>query len=254
MVQPDKRKIRQRFARAAATYDRQAVVQRGVAERLLHLLASHMGEQPRRVLEIGCCTGILTAGLVRRYPGITDLFANDLVPQFEPLVAARIPPGVRLEFLGGDIEAIPLPDALDLVISSSTLHWLENLPDLLDRLHARMARHATLCFSIYGPGNLRELRELTGIGLDYHSLAELRRMVGQRFTVVACEEELITHHCPDPLALLQHLRQTGVNALATEPWSRPRLGDFIRQYERRFGRQGRVGLTYHPVYCLARKS
>ena len=252
-MQPDKGKIRQRFARAAATYDRQAVVQQEVAARLLRLLARHTGGPPRRVLEIGCCTGILTAGLIRQYPGITDLYVNDLVPQFEPLVAARIPPGVRLEFLGGDIEAMALPDALDLVISSSTLHWLENLPALLDRLHDRMARHATLCFSIYGPGNLRELRELTGIGLDYRSLAELRQMLAQRFSVVSCEEELLTHLCPNPLALLQHLRQTGVNALATVPWSRPRLGDFIRQYEHRFACQGGVGLTYHPVYCLARK-
>jgi malonyl-CoA O-methyltransferase len=252
-VQPDKRKIRQRFARAAATYDRQAMVQQGVAARLLRLLARHMETPPRRVLEIGCGTGILTAGLTRQYPGITDLYANDLVPQFEPLVSSRVPPEMHLEFLGGDIETMALPDSLDLVISTSTLHWLENLPDLLNRLHARMARPATLCFSIYGPGNLRELREITGIGLDYRSLAELRQMVGQRFTVVSCEEELITHHCPDPLTLLQHLRQTGVNALATEPWSRPRLGDFIRQYERRFGRREGVGLTYHPVYCLARK-
>jgi len=252
-VQPDKRKIRQRFARAIATYDRQAVVQREVGERLLRLLAEHMGEPSRRVLEIGCCTGILTAGLVLQYPGITDLFVNDLVPQFEPMVAARIPAGVRLEFLAGDIETMALPDSLDLVISSSTLHWLENLPELLDRLHARMARNATLCFSVYGPGNLRELREITGIGLDYHSLAQLRQMVGQRFAVVSCEEELITHHCPDPLAVLLHLRQTGVNALTAEPWSRPRLSDFIRKYERRFGCRGGVGLTYHPVYCLARK-
>lgn len=252
-MQADKGKIRQRFARAAVTYDRQAFVQQGVAERLLRLLATHRETPPRRVLEIGCCTGILTAGLTRQYPGIKDLYANDLVPQFEPLVAARVPPGVRLRFLGGDIETIALPDSLDLVISSSTLHWLENLPALLSRLHARMAPHATLCFSIYGPDNLRELREITGIGLDYHSLAELRQMVAKRFTLVSCEEELLTHHCPDPLALLLHLRQTGVNALATGSWNRSRLGDFIRQYEHRFGRPGGVGLTYHPVYCLARK-
>ncbi|MHB8809189.1 MAG: malonyl-ACP O-methyltransferase BioC [Desulfobulbaceae bacterium] len=252
-MQADKGKILQRFARAAATYDRQAIVQQGVASRLLRLLASHLETPPRRVLEIGCCTGILTAGLTRQYPGITNLYANDLVPQFEPLVAARIPPGVHFKFIGGDIEAIALPDGLDLVISSSTLHWLENLPALLDRLHARMTRHATLCFSIYGPGNLRELREITGIGLDYRSLPELRQMIARRFTLVSCEEELITHLCPDPLALLLHLRQTGVNALPAEPWSRPRLNDFIRQYEQRFGRQEGVGLTYHPVYCLARK-
>jgi len=252
-VQPDKRKIRQRFARAAATYDRQAVVQQVVAERLLGLLAVHTEEPPRRVLEIGCCTGILTAGLARQYPGITDLYVNDLVPQFKPLVTARVPPRMRLQFLEGDIETIALPGSLDLVISSSTLHWLKNLPDLLDRLHARMARHSILCFSLYGPSNLQELREITGIGLDYHALAELRQMVAKRFTVASCKEELITHHCPDPSALLLHLRQTGVNALATAPWSRSQLKEFSRQYQGRFGGQQGVTLTYHPVYCLARK-
>lgn len=253
-MQPDKRKIRQRFARAAATYDRQAMVQQGVAARLLRLLDRHMGEPPRRVLEIGCSTGILTAGLTRQYPGIIDLYANDLVPQFKPLIAQRVPLQMHLEFLAGDIESIALPDDLDLVISSSTFHWLADLPALLNRLHGRMTLNGTLCFSIYGAENLRELREITGIGLDYHSLTALREMVAQRFTLVACEEELLTIHGKDPLALLQHLRQSGVNALETGSWSRARLADFTRQYAARYGEDDRVPLTYHPVYFLARRT
>ena len=252
-MRADKNKIRQRFARAATTYDRQAVVQREVAARLLRLLADHQGAPPRRALEIGCCTGILTAGLTRQYPELIELYLNDLVPEFQPLAAARVPGRVRLEFLAGDIETIALPAGLDLVVSSSTLHWLADLPALFARLHARMNEHATLCFSVFGPDNFRELRAITGIGLDYHSREELQRMVAQHFTVLACEEELRGHHCPDPGALLRHLRQTGVNALATAPWSRGQLREFSRQYQHRFGVPGGVGLTYHPVYCLARK-
>ncbi|MHB1350826.1 MAG: malonyl-[acyl-carrier protein] O-methyltransferase BioC [Desulfobulbus sp.] len=253
MALPDKQTIRLRFAGAAATYDRQALVQQEVANRLLRLLASHPAPPPRRVLEIGCCTGILTAGLIRRFPGISALYVNDLVPEFAPLVAARVPAGTPLHFLAGDIETIDLPERLDLVVSSSTLHWLSDLPALLDRLHERLNQQGILCFSIYGTDNLRELREITGIGLDYHSLSELRQMVAARFTLLSCEEELLPLHLPDPLALLHHLRQTGVNALRKETWTRARLDEFSRKYMERFRSAHGVSLTYHPIYCLARK-
>lgn len=252
-MMPDKHLIRLRFARAAATYDQQAVVQRAVADRLLRLLAEHPGPPFRRVLEIGCGTGILTGGLLRRFAGLTSLYVNDLVPEFAPLVAARVPPELHLEFLAGDIETIPLPGELDLVLSSSTLHWLADLPGLLARLHSRMNRHATLCFSLYGPRNLREVRELTGIGLEYHPLAAIKEMVAAHFTLLACREELLTYPAPDPLALLTHLRQTGVSGLAAPRWSRARLQDFVQGYRRRSSGPGGGSLTYHPVYCLARK-
>ncbi len=249
----DKQTIRQRFARAAATYDRQAVIQQRVADRLLALLAQAGGPPPRRVLEIGCCTGLLTSRLVRQYGNIKTLYVNDLVSSFKPRVAAAVPAGSDLVFLAGDIEILDPPPALDLVISSSTFHWLEDLPPLLNRLKDRMTPGSRLAFSLYGPDNLREVREITGIGLDYYSLSELRELVGRHFSVLACEEERHTFTFADPLALLHHLRDTGVNALNSGPWGRKRLHSFDREYRHRYGGQEGVTLTYHPLYCLAFK-
>lgn len=249
----NKDRIQQRFARAAATYDDQAVIQLKVAQRLLALMEEHILSPPDRILEIGCCTGLLTAMLHRMFKKVSAFYVNDLVPDFQTAVAERLDHDPLLIFLPGDIEQLDIPENLDLVVSSSTLHWLEDLPALFQTLYSRLAPGGTLCFSIYGTANLKELREITGIGLEYYSLADLKSLVGNSFDILACDEEEIPLRFDDPLALLNHLRKTGVNALDTAPWTRSRLNRFQQEYTSRFGRDGQVVLTYHPVYCIARK-
>ncbi|GAB4341331.1 MAG: malonyl-ACP O-methyltransferase BioC [Desulfobulbaceae bacterium] len=249
----NKDRIQQRFARAAATYDRQAFIQLKMARRLLGLLDEHLSSPPRRLLEIGCCTGLLTEQLVRCFPAAETFFVNDLVPAFEETVRRRTGGAPQVRFLPGDIERIDIPADLDLVVSSSTLHWLADLPGFLRRLATRLPAGATFCFSIYGPENLAEVREITSIGLDYRGSGDLRRLVGERFDLLALEEEKAVLFFDDPLALLNHLRETGVNALDAPPWTRSRLEYFRQEYMARFSVGDRVFLTYHPVYCVARR-
>jgi len=247
----NKERIRWRFARAADTYDDQAVIQRRVADRLMHLVGQHAVLYPRRVLEIGCCTGLLTRRLAESYPGLAKLYVNDLVPEFEKTVAERIPGIIDFTFLQGDIESITLPDNLDLILSSSTFHWLENLPSLIARLPGHMSPEGILAFSMYSKDNFHEIREITGTSLHYYEPEELKELVGSRFQILSFEEELIRFTFNDPLDILHHLQKTGVNALDKTVWTFSRLQDFIRKYRDRFSDQGRVYLTYHPVYCVA---
>lgn len=249
----NKERIRLRFTRAAATYDSQAVIQLQVADKLLALLLEHVPQPPGRVLEIGCCTGLLTERLYKVYRGMETLYVNDLVPDFKTLVMDRLENDSRLTYLPGDIEHIDIPDNLDLIISSSTFHWLEDLPLLFQKVDTSLAREGSICFSIYGPGNLAEIREVAGIGLKYLSLAELQALVGNYFDILAIEEEKLTLHFADPLTMLNHLRETGVNALDTEPWTRSQLDSFAREYTELFGSEGQIPLTYNPIFCIARK-
>lgn len=249
----DKNTIRNRFARAAATYDHQAVIQQQVADRLLSLVAANCTKKPGRVLEVGCCTGMLTMKLIRLFPEITSFYVNDLVPEFRSIVMAKLPGSCSPVFLEGDIESIPLPADLDLVISSSTFHWLDDLPGLLERLSDRMTPKATLGFTLYSSANFHELRDICGIGLDYCSPADLRKLVGEKFSLLAFEEEQVSFYFDTPLQLLHHLRQTGVNALADSAWTRSRLREFSESYTGRYGGPRGIPLTYHPLYCVARK-
>uniref|UniRef100_UPI0040578CB7 malonyl-ACP O-methyltransferase BioC n=1 Tax=Candidatus Electronema sp. TaxID=2698783 RepID=UPI0040578CB7 len=249
----DKDLLRQQFRRAAASYEQQAVIQRRTAERLLDLLAQHCVRPPQQVLEIGCCTGLLTRSLIGRFSGIRELILNDLVPDFASrLDLPAFSPAVRL--LPGDIEKLPLPGGLDLVLSASTFHWLHDLDGLLVKLAACLRPGGLLAFSLYGPENLREIRALTGIGLRYRSLTEIAASLRRHFTLLHSSHETVTLRFASPQDVLRHLRQTGVNALSRSPWSRARLEQFCAEYRRRFSADDSgVALSYHPLYFVARR-
>ncbi|ADW16200.1 biotin biosynthesis protein BioC [Desulfobulbus propionicus DSM 2032] len=251
---PDKKLIKLRFEQAAATYEQQATVQHRVADRLLGLLNdSAPGVTPEQILEIGCCTGLLTEKVLERYPSIQQLTVSDLVAAFEQCVCRKA--GLRVDnitFLAGDIETIRLPARYDLIISSSTLHWVHDLPALCAKLHRHLQPQGTLAFSLYGKDNLAEIRAVTGVGLAYRNLDQLRTVVAERFDILAAEETRETLWYPDPIAVLQHLRATGVNSIGQRPWTRRQVNAFSHAYRDRFSGQQGVRLTYHPMFIVAR--
>lgn len=243
----DKELLRSRFQRAAGSYDSQALIQERTAGHLLDLLAQHGGSAPQRVLEIGSGSGLLTRRLLARCCGIEELTINDLAPALPAC-------SIRLRLLPGDIETLPLPGPFDLIISSSALHWLHDLKSLLKKLSTHLNPGGSLAFSLYGPDNLREIKALTGLGLRYSSLATVAAMLRDSgLAVLHSSEEAAVLHFASPQDVLRHLRQTGVNALSREPWSRTRLEHFCAEYRARFSASGGVALTYHPMYCIAKR-
>ncbi|MCI5126771.1 MAG: hypothetical protein D3925_20395, partial [Candidatus Electrothrix sp. AR5] len=103
MQKIDKHLVCRQFRRAAASYDRQATIQHRVADRLLALTAQYTIQQPQAlsVLEIGCCTGLLTSKLLNSNIKVRSLALNDLMPDF----AERLPQNLtvdELSFLPGD--------------------------------------------------------------------------------------------------------------------------------------------------------
>ena len=253
-MMPDKRLIKLRFEQAAATYEQQAQVQLLVADRLLALLASTApGVAPRRILEIGCCTGLLTEKIIKRFPAVAHLTVSDLVDSFEHCVCRKTGRlSERVLFLAGDIETVDLPSRYDLILSSSTLQWVHDLP----RLCAKLARHLNpgglLAIALYGRENMREIRAVTGLGLRYMDLEQLQAVVGETFDLLATEQSRETLWFPDPISVLHHLRATGVNAVGQRAWTRRQLNSFLAEYGQRFSGPRGVHLTYHPMYIVAR--
>ena len=255
MQKIDKHVVCRQFRRAAASYDRQATIQHRVADRLLTLAAQYTNQQPQplNVLEIGCCTGLLTGKLLNSSIKVRSLVLNDLMPDF----AERLPQDIavdKLSFLPGDIEKLPLPGPFDLIISSSTFHWLDDLEQTLDKLLAALTPGGVLAFSLYGPDNLPEIKELTGVGLDYLSLSEITSMLKKRCLLEERHQDKEVFLFPKPRDVLNHLRQTGVNSINRKPWTRQELHSFCQEYTKRFQIDQAVHLTYNPMYFVARRS
>ncbi|CAK8724934.1 malonyl-ACP O-methyltransferase BioC [Candidatus Electrothrix aarhusensis] len=255
MQKIDKQFVCRQFRRAAASYDRQATIQHRVADLLLALTAKYTNQQhqPLNVLEIGCCTGLLTSKLLNSNIKVRSLVLNDLMPDF----AERLPQDItvdKLSFLPGDIEKLPLPGPFDLIISSSTFHWLDDLEQTLDKLLAALHPSGVLAFSLYGPDNLPEIKELTGVGLDYLSLPEITSMLEKCCLLEESHQDNEVFLFPKPRDVLNHLRQTGVNSINRKPWTRQELHSFCQEYTKRFQVDQAVRLTYNPLYFVARRS
>lgn len=121
--------------------------------------------QPRRVLDLGAGTGILTASLATRAASVVavDPDAGMLAELQHRL------PGVEVRL--GDAEAIPLPDsAVDAVIVGQAFHWFD--PDAAMPEIARVLRQGGVLAALWNSDD-DDLEWVAG----YHEVASRDRPV-----------------------------------------------------------------------------
>jgi malonyl-CoA O-methyltransferase/biotin synthesis protein BioG len=247
----DKRLIAERFAKAAGTYGREATVQTQIAERMTVLLQRFaVGLRTNNILEIGCGTGSYSRLLIERFAPerlvINDL-CREMLQQCEDLTSQGV------ETIHGDAEQIDYPCDMDLITSCSTLQWFDR-PDLFfDKCCRSLTADGYLAFSSFGSDNMKEVTRLTGDGLPYPSLEELKGELENKYEVVHTEEEIIEKHFDTPKDVLRHLKETGVTGIKSRRWTPRQLMEFCNKYTDMFGNDHEVTLTYHPIYIIAKK-
>ena len=249
----DKQLIADSFRASAATYEENATVQKEISRHLALFLQGCDRLNSSRVLEIGCCTGILTELLVEILD-IETIFLNDIVREFCTITSGRIANRVGcVESLPGDIEKCALPDNLDLVVSSATFQWMADLPALFTKIHRALRDEGYLVFSIFGPGTMGEISALTGRSLPYHAEEEIDRMLQGNFRVISLQNARKVIYFPTVMAVLQHIRQTGVGGLGRSKWLPGKFKEFERQYRLRFATDNGLPVTYASTFVVAVK-
>lgn len=245
----DKRLIAERFARARDTYSHEARVQQQVAEKMMQLLPF---DGFRHIAEFGCGTGSYSRILLHTLKP-DSLLLNDLCPEMkECLTDVLLHKSVQ--FVPGDAEALDFPEGTDLITSCSTLQWFNEPEQFFARCHHFLADGGHFAFSTFGAENMREIRRLTGHGLDYLPVEALKHLLAPYFDILHAEEEIVPLSFSTPLEVLKHLKQTGVTGTEKKMWTRGRLQTFCKEYTDAFGREdGTVSLTYHPIYIIAQK-
>lgn len=251
MNEVDKRRIQTRFSRSRKTYRRAALVQTRMAEALIRVLTKLLPQRHfQHILELGCGEGLLTDRVEEKlhFQGQTLV---DIVADFAEYHQHRR----NTFFLAGDMENMSLP-AADLVLAGAALQWAVNLPKLLARLQSLLQPGGILAFSTFGPGNLLEIANLTGRSLSYFTLQELIALLTDKhFSILLSQEERMQLAFSDPLDVLRHLRETGVNGLkAGSIWNRHSMEKFSRDYRENFAQKdGLYPLSYHPIWIIAEK-
>lgn len=243
----------QRFSRALPTYPEHAVAQQQISKHLASLLSAYTDSVFKRALEIGCGSGGFTREL-KHNSRIDEWVVNDLCEACLPAVESLFP-DASPTFLAGDAASLCFPGRYDLIASASAFQWINDLPSFFRKLAALLEPAGVLLFSTFGPDNLKEIKQLTGKGLIYPSLPQIRNWLIPSFRLLHAEEKSIPLLFRSPLDVLKHLKYTGVTATAGRTiWTRSKQEAFSNRYRQLFATPtNEVILTYQPIYILAVK-
>ena len=192
----------------------------------------------------------LLAGKTASYPSLYGAFAEycDHVGRAVHLCGLSLGGILALNY------ALDFPEKTDLITSCTTLQWFNDPKEFFARCHRFLSEDGYLAFSTFGTENMREIRTLTGHGLDYLPIEALKELLAPHFETVYAEEEIVSLPFSTPLQVLQHLKETGVTGTEKKVWTRGRLQTFCNSYTEQFRREdGNVTLTYHPIYIVTRR-
>jgi malonyl-CoA O-methyltransferase len=275
----DPRVVRRAFARAAATYDAAAVLQREVGARMASRL-DYIRIAPRTILDAGCGTGDAVGELAARYAGARVVALDAALPMVEaarerarrarslfrrllPEALARGGPSAPL-FVCGDVNMLPLPGVtFDLVWSNLALQWVNDLPRAFAEARRVMRVGGLFTFTTFGPDTLKEIRAAfarvdghthTNRFTDMHDLGDM--LVAAGFSDPVMDMEQLTLTYADPGALMHELKQVGATN-ATRGRPRGLMGRV--RWQRTLGaleamrRDGRIPATFEVVYGHAWK-
>ncbi|WP_152396510.1 malonyl-ACP O-methyltransferase BioC [Paenibacillus guangzhouensis] len=281
----DKERVRRNFDRHAGQYDQYAIVQRWMAERLLGYVAEWAkGRQVRRVLEIGCGTGMVTAGLVQLFPQ-AHITALDLSDRMIEETRKRLGGEASdVSFIVADAEmwswacAQMMQDhnahhsqefTYDVIVSSAVFQWF-NDPQCTCQSLLQLVRSNGLCaFATFAGDTFHELHQS-------FAAAELKlglpmRPHGQSYPYEADWREIFEHQgsfqwqqqqymltYPDVLAFMHSVKRVGASNAVMQAdqagSSRALLQAMSAHYEQHFAANSGEGIqvTYdvgYGIYC-----
>jgi malonyl-CoA O-methyltransferase len=274
----DPRAVRRGFARAAATYDAAAVLQREIGARMNERL-DYVKLSPTAVLDAGCGTGDAVGELAARYaPARVVAFdmALPMVAKARARSQARRTALSRLlrpfaargatdaAFVCADINALPFAGvAFDLVWSNLALQWVNDLPRAFAEFRRVLKVGGLLSFTTFGPDTLREVRtafagvdERTHVNrfVDMHDIGDMLLHAG--FADPVMDMEYVTLTYETPRALLEELRAIGAtNRTRGRPpglLGRQRFARVLAGLEK-LRVDGRIPATFEVVYGHAWK-
>ena len=218
----EQRQVRRNFARAAATYDEVAAVQREIGKRMLERL-DYVRIEPRRVLDLGCGTGASFAALHQRYPdaSLIGVVLSEAMLRAGHVQRSRLRwllpflRGNRPTLLAADAASLPLASqSIGLLWSNLMLHWLDDPLPAFREAHRLLEVGGLLMFSTLGPDTLKELRASFSDGYahtqrftDMHDYGDMLVECGFADPVMDAEVLTMTYAKLDDL--LADLRRSG---------------------------------------------
>lgn len=207
----DKALVTDRFASAAVTYEREAEVQRNVADIMAETAAGELRDTAgKKILEVGSGTGVLT----KRYQPLfrdSEITLWDLAPATVESINGN---AINVKACDAETELRLLPDgSSDTFFSSSTIQWFNSPRRFLREVVRVLAPGAMAFISCYVDGTIPELAMIDNASpMHYPHLDDILPTLPDVDTESFTREFELTF--PTAAEALAHMRATGVNSLA----------------------------------------
>lgn len=140
----------------ARTYDRASGPQQQWASAVLERVAARIAPDAT-VLDIGCGTGRVTEALLALVPQ-GRVFAIDASAEMVGLARERL--GDRAEVWRQDVLELEVPDPVDAVVATATLHWVGDHDAMWPRIAGALRDGGALEIQCGGAGNIARVREV----------------------------------------------------------------------------------------------
>lgn len=242
-MQINPQKIKKQFEKSLAKYNENAIIQKIMAEKLVNNLPQNYYPS---ILELGCGTGILTKELAQKIK-FDRYIANDLLIKAKKYTNIIIP---NSEFIVGNAQKISVGSCVDLVISNAMFQWIKRLDTAIEHFKTFLNPEGILAFSTFSPENFREIKDVTGLSLEYKTKNELCEILQPHFEIISIEEFEKTLKFNTPLELLAHMKNTGVNSLERESWTFKEVKSFCDKFSQKYPQNN---LTYSPIIIVAKR-
>lgn len=189
------------FGKNFSTYDENAIIQKKVAENLTNFISKKFNKKKfDKVIELGCGTGIFTREFLKKFE-INEIDLNDCFNTRDYFKEIEYK-----NFICDDMNDA-INQKYDIVISSSSFQWIEDLEKLIENISKKSEK---LAFSIYIDGNLKEISEHFGVGLKYKKIEDILVILKKYFKNIEYYSEEKTLKFSSPIEALRHLKKTGV--------------------------------------------
>ena len=146
----------------------------------LDLLNRIGSTSPRRVVDLGCGSGALTALLAERWPAAEV----EGIDSSEEMISSGSP-HERVTLRVGDVATWTPPPDVDVVVSNAALHWLPNHRELIASWASAVTPDGWLAFQV--PGNFESFSHTL-----LRSLAESRRWASSLTGIVPRQDAVGT--------------------------------------------------------------